>query len=79
MSEEKDETTVSAQHLNEEQEETRQDSQVEQVHPDAFARKQYESDKLDPDSQEGVGNNPTAAQGGVGQKTEDLELDPSQQ
>lgn len=63
--------------LTQEQKDTLQDPQVEDTHPDALARKQYEADTPDPDSQDGSGNNPTEAQGGVGAKTEDMKLDPS--
>lgn len=69
--------TSSAQPLNEEQRRTLQDPQVEETHPDAFARKQFESDTPNPDSIDGGGSNPTEAQGGKGERTEDMQLDPS--
>lgn len=76
MSEEQ-KVQASAQPLNEEQERTQQDPQVEVTHPDAFARKQAEADTVPPDALSGSGNNPTAEQGGVGETTEDMQLDPS--
>ena len=77
----KEDIIASAEPLDEEQEKTLQDPQVEVTHPDSFARRQYETrgDNVPPDELSGSGNNPTAEQGGIGKKTEDMELDPSQE